>query len=156
MPLGLKESETDALDQAAEDGDFEVMLASTDGVFEEKAYSTRGVVGNSAPFVRRFEQKVKKRVVGNNAPFVRRFEQKVKKQRSKKPQKRARRRSSLGAAAMSAERSTGALVATLLPYGLACAILFTVFKAASIRDVLRERKERRTSEGRAERVALMA
>ena len=154
MPLGLQESETDALDQAAEDGDFEVMLASTDGVLEEKAYSTRGVVGNSAPFVRRFEQKVK-RVVGNSAPFVRRFKQKVK-QRSKKPQKRARRRSSLGAAAMSAERSTGALVATLLPYGLACAILFTVFKAASIRDVLRERKERRTSEGRAERVALMA
>ena len=57
---------------------------------------------------------------------------------------------------MSAERSTDAFVATLLPYGLACAILFTVFKAASIRDVLRERKERRTSEGRAERVALMA
>ena len=137
MPLGLQESETDALDQAAEDGDFEVMLASTDGVLEEKAYSTRGVVGNSAPFVRRFEQKVKE-------------------QRSKKRQKRARRHSSLGAAAMSAERSTDAFVATLLPYGLACAILFTVFKAASIRDVLRERKERRTSEGRAERVALMA
>ena len=138
MPLlGLKESETDALDQAPEDDDFEVMHASTDGALEEKSYSTQGVVGN-------------------NAPFVRRFEQKVKEQRSKKLQKRARRHSSLGAAAMSAERSTEAFVATLLPYGLACAILFTVFKAASIRDVLRERKERRTSEGRAERVALMA
>ena len=59
MPLGLKESETDALDQAPEDGDFEVMHASTDGALEEIAYSTRGVVGNNAPFVRRFEQKVK-------------------------------------------------------------------------------------------------
>ena len=156
LPLGMEESGTGALNEALEDYDFEALDApSIDDTLKEKAYSVNGVVGNSAPFIRRFEETSS--TFETNAPHkpARRFKETSKNVKANIPRKRAAR-SSLGAAAMNVERSTGAFVATLLPYGLACAILFTVFKASSIRAVLREHKERRTSEGRAERVALMA
>ena len=154
--LGMEESNIDLPnEEVSEDDDFQALDApSDDDTLEEKAYSVNGVVGNSAPFTRRFEET--SITFETNAPqkSARRFEE-TSNFKASIPRKRATR-SSLGAAAINVERSTGAFVATLLPYGLACAILFTVFKASSIRAVLREHKERRTSEGRAERVALMA
>ena len=66
-----------------------------------------------------------------------------------------RKHASLGDVARDFERPFGSFVAFAAPFAFVCVIVFAAFKSRSILDFARERRERRTPEGRAERANLV-